>query len=323
MQSISKTPVTLETARQIAAAHLGSDLTEFHELTEGFFNAAYFLRLANNCRCVLKVAPPASVTVLRYEKNILAAEVTALLLVREQTQLPVPAIFVHDESGILLPSPFFLMEFIEGEPLHKLREKLSQEEQSVLDRQIGAYLREMNAIRGSAFGPLGQPTEQCADWPSAFARLFANVLTDGRAAKIDLPYERLQSIPTRYAGALAEVTTPHLVHWDLWDGNIFIHPQTRQISGIIDFERALWADPLMECNFGAFGMNENFFAGYGQTLPFDPGQTTRRKLYNIYLYLIMVIECAYRQYPTQDQENWARGMLQKELDSLTNDQLTD
>ena len=45
-------------------------------------------------------------------------------------------------------------------------------------------------------------------------------------------------------------------------------------------------------------------------------QTTRRKLYNIYLYLIMVIECTYRQYPTQDQENWARGMLANELDKL-------
>ncbi|MDD6307484.1 MAG: phosphotransferase [Clostridiales bacterium] len=40
------------------------------------------------------------------------------------------------------------------------------------------------------------------------------------------------------------VTQPVLVHWDMWEGNIFIKDGC--ITGIIDWERALWGEPLMD-----------------------------------------------------------------------------
>jgi len=317
MQSLSKTPVSYATAAEIVRQHLtGARLTEFHELTEGFYNAAYFLGLEDGRRCVLKVAPPHEVRVLRYEQNILAAEVDALRRVRAGTKMPVPTVLCHAESLELLPSPFFIMDFIDGQPLHQLRPTLSQEQQKTLDQTIGGYLREMNAITGADFGYYAQPETRQATWPAAFAALFANVLQDGLDAEVKLPYDELRPLPERYAAALAEVCEPRLVHWDLWDGNIFVDPVTLQLTGIIDFERVLWADPLMECNFGAFGINPNFIEGYGLRLPYSPAQATRRALYNTYLYLIMVIECTYRQYATDDQEKWARGMLERQLGEL-------
>jgi hypothetical protein len=42
----------------------------------------------------------------------------------------------------------------------------------------------------------------------------------------------------------------------------------------------------------------------------------RRTLYNLYLYLIMIVECAYRNYETDDQERWARQQLAGELERL-------
>jgi aminoglycoside phosphotransferase (APT) family kinase protein len=317
MQSLSKTPVAIETAAQIAEKHLGARLTDFHELTEGFYNAAYFLGLEDGRRCVLKVAPPADVRVLRYERELLSAEVEALRCVRAETNMPVPTVLCHDASLELVPSPFFVMAFIDGQPLHKLRPTLGEEQQAALDRTIGGYLREMNAIRGADFGYFAQPAARKAAWPEAFATMYANVLQDGLDAHVSLPYDDLRPLPERYAAALAEIREPHLVHWDLWDGNIFVDPASFQITGIIDFERVLWADPLMECNFGAFGINPNFIEGYGLSLPYTPSQTIRRGLYNTYLYLIMVIECTYRQYPSDDQETWARGMLERQLGELS------
>jgi aminoglycoside phosphotransferase (APT) family kinase protein len=317
MQSLSKTIVSSETATQIARQHLdGACLTEFRELTDGFFNAAYFLALEDGRRCVLKVAPPADVRVLRYEQNIMFAEVEALRRVRAETNMPVPAILCHDASRTLLPSPFFIMDFIEGEPLNKLRASLSEDQQAILDRTTGRYLSEMNAITGADFGYYAQPSMRKSDWPGAFAVMFANVLQDGLDVNVALPYDDLRPLPESYADALAEVREPHLIHWDLWDGNIFVNPVTLQITGIIDFERVLWADPLMECNFGAFGINQSFIEGYGLKLPYTPTQSIRRALYNTYLYLIMVIECTYRQYLTDGQEKWARGMLERELKGL-------
>jgi hypothetical protein len=43
----------------------------------------------------------------------------------------------------------------------------------------------------------------------------------------------------------------------------------------------------------------------------------RRTLYNIYLYLIMVIEGSYRNYETDDQERWARQQLAADLERLS------
>ncbi|MEW5869503.1 MAG: hypothetical protein AB1894_09520 [Chloroflexota bacterium] len=61
-----------------------------------------------------------------------------------------------------------------------------------------------------------------------------------------------------------------------------------------------------------------FFAleGYGVDLLATPGARIRRTLYNIYLWLIMIIECTYRQYETKDQESWARGKLIEEVERL-------
>jgi hypothetical protein len=72
----------------------------------------------------------------------------------------------------------------------------------------------------------------------------------------------------------------------------------------------------MEVNFGAFGLNPALIEGYGLDLLATPAAKTRRSLYNIYLWLIMIIECTYRQYETQDQENWARTKLVEEVTKL-------
>jgi len=58
---------------------------------------------------------------------------------------------------------------------------------------------------------------------------------------------------------------PQLVHWDAWDANFFV--KDGKITGILDFERALWADPLMEAQFRAlaFGGVSESMRGYGKT----------------------------------------------------------
>jgi len=320
MDSLSKTSLSQENAQRLIAQHLGNDrkIASLEELKEGYFNAAYHLKLVDGFQCVLKIAPPPEVRVLRYEKNILRAEVQTLQIVRERTEMPVPAILFHDQSCTLLPSPFYGMEFIEGVPLHKLREKLGLEDQARIDQTLGVYLRQMNAIHNDKFGYYAQPETQSTCWQTAFEQMIEAVLLDGSEAEVELPLpaEEILALIRRQAAVMDEVSTPALVHWDLWDGNVFINPQTKLISGIIDFERALWADPLMECNFGAFGINHAFLAGYGKADPFTPAEELRRTLYNVYLFLIMVIECTYRHYPNHDQENWARVRLAEELNKL-------
>ena len=103
------------------------------------------------------------------------------------------------------------------------------------------------------------------------------------------------------------------MHWDLHDGNIFVNKETNEISGIIDFERAFWGDPLIEFYFGDFCEKDSFIEGYGINLFKEESSLSRRILYNIYLGLIMVIECKYRRVEDPEHLKWTHSNLEKEI----------
>ncbi len=320
MYSRSKTPVTQERAQAIARHAFGrhASLLNFSELTDGYFNAAYLLELADGPKYVLKAAPPDDIRVLRYEKGIMQAEVETIRLVRQNTQVPAPEIFAHDWSRQIIGCDYFVMALLPGVPLSKLRKELTEQQSTATDRQAGIFLRQMNEIRGAHFGALTQPDRQFDSWRLAFDSMLRDVLTDGREmqVRLPLPYEEIHARLSRHYAALEEVTAPRLVHWDLWDGNIFLDPETRSITGIIDFERALWGDPLMEANFVFWQNSAAFLEGYGTPMLDTPEKRTRRLLYNIYLWLIMVIECYYREYENDNQERWTREQLARDLTLL-------
>jgi aminoglycoside phosphotransferase (APT) family kinase protein len=87
------------------------------ELKEGWFNAAYVVRLADGRQVVLKIAPPPDVEVMLYEKNIMATEVASMRLVRQNPAIPVPEICFFDDAHDLCDSDYFFMEKINGDNL--------------------------------------------------------------------------------------------------------------------------------------------------------------------------------------------------------------
>lgn len=324
--SLTKAPIPIETAQAIVYSHLGNQrrIAGFQELDEGFFSTAYQIDLEDGLRCVLKIAPPDSVKLLRYEKNILQAEVAVMRLARQQAGIPAPEIYSYDPTRSLLEREFFIMQFLPGVPFHKLKPQLGEAEQREIERAIGALTRRMNAITGESFGYFAESQARYASWRECFQDMLAGVLLDGREAGVDLPYSEIAALAQPLYPALDEVTESRLVHWDLWDGNVFVDPQALQVTGLIDFERALWGDPLMEFCFLPFPEGSAYRDGYAQDMLVTPGQQRRRILYNIYLYLIMVIECTYRQYDSDNhQEAWARAQLAGQMERLTRSRLDD
>ncbi len=317
MYSFSKAKLTQDMAQAIISAHFGPlrRLKTYQELEEGLYNAAALLELDDDLKYVLKVAPSDDVRVLRYEHNIMQAEVGAMRLVRAQTQAPVAEIYAYDTSRQLLNNDYFLMEFLPGVPLHKLRKDLPSEAQTSIDQSIGRLAREISSINGDCFGYFAQSAAPGVSWRDVFAAMLKGILKDGEEieVKLPLPYASLFQCLEAHFGALNEVKTPKLVHWDLWDGNIFIDPASTQISGVIDFERVLWGDPLIEVIFCDTNPQSNFSRGFGQDVLTSETQVRRRLLYNAYLYLIMIIECYYRRYTDGWQENWAREQLDTTL----------
>ena len=319
MKSISKTPVSFATARRIAAdAFDGAELAVCEELTDGWFNAAYALTLADDRKAVLKVAPLPQVEVLTYERDILRAEVAALDLVRQHTEAPVPEVLWFDDSGNHVPSPLFVMSFVPGESLDKLRETLDPGLLDAVDAELGRHLRAINSIRGERFGLLSPSASRHATWRDAFTWLWSALLEDGERKDVVLPhsYDELRSAFVSAAPACDEITQPQFVYWDLWDGNVLVDPQTGELQGMLDLERALWGDPLMETQLAPYERRAAFVATYQPSALDTPSGQLRRAAYDLYLHLVMSIEGAYRLYPDDWIGDYARGQLTGDLERL-------
>jgi aminoglycoside phosphotransferase (APT) family kinase protein len=230
----------------------------------------------------------------------------------------VPAIYFHDDSHAIIDSEYFLMSFVPGQAYHQVRESYTPQRRAMIEQTVGNYLRQINTITSAFFGYPTMAGRRYTTWREAFLAMFEDLLQDGSDKQVVLPldYATLRRQVEAVAPALDDVRVPQLVHWDLWDGNIFVEPKTGQITGIIDFERALWGDPLMEFQYRTLEITPAYESGYGLSLLDSPTALVRRTLYNLYLYLIMVIECSYRHYETDDQERWARQQLAADLERL-------
>ncbi|XXY48166.1 phosphotransferase [Sorangium sp. So ce269] len=308
-------------AAMVARAFGGMKLADSEdavlELKEGWFNAAYDIRLADGREVILKIAPPRDAEVLLYEKNIMATEVASMRLVRQNPAIPVPEIYFYDDAHDVCDSDYFFMEKIAGDNLEHVKAHLSPEAQASVELHIGEIIREINGFTGTYFGYDGNPDLRASTWREAFIKIVESILEDGarKNAVYDHGYDEIRAAVLKHARALEEITTPRLVHWDAWDLNLFV--KEGRIAGIIDFERAIWADPLMESQFRPLLSDgiTNSMRGYGKT-SFTFEEEQRCSLYTLHLALIMNTECHYRNYDTDFVYNISRQLMGASMDWL-------
>ena len=313
MESITKNRQSLATLRVMVTRGYGAGLVPagddwVAELGHGWFNVAYRMRLRDGRRVVLKIAPPAGIEVMTYERGAMATELAALALIRSRTTVPVPAVDFADTSRELCDADYFFMPYVDADNFGVLRATLPPAASWAYDEQLGAATRELNSICGPAFGPLGGPG--VGTWRELFTGMVEDVLCDGARRDVDLgwDYDTVRAVLAEHADCLDEVTEPRFVEWDLWDGNALV--RDGKIVSIIDHERAYFGDPLIEAGFAAsqqaaFGDSTAFMRGYGKTA-LTTGEQLRRRLYCLHLALIMVIETVYRGHTDTKQYDWAR-----------------
>jgi aminoglycoside phosphotransferase (APT) family kinase protein len=323
MESITKNRQSPATLRAMVARAYGSDLVPsaagwVSELGHGWFNVAYRIHLRDGSRVVLKIAPPRAVEVMTYERGAMATELAALALIRERTSVPVPTVDFADRSHELCDADYFFMPYVDADNFGMVRDTLSPGECEAYDAALGAVTRELNSIRGAAFGPLGGPG--VSSWRPAFTGMVEDVLRDGERRDVDLgwDYDTVRAVLAENADCLDEVTEPRYVEWDLWDSNAMV--RDGRIVSIIDHERAFYGDPLIEAGFvgsvlSAVGDSTAFMRGYGKT-QLTAYEWKRRRLYCLHLVLIMIIETVYRGHTDTKQYDWARERLTEIIASL-------
>jgi fructosamine-3-kinase len=312
----------------LAAADVRWDqVTGYRALTGGTYNAVYLVRRTDGAGLVVKVAPDPGNPMLRYEHKILATEAMYYRLAGRLDGIAVPEVVAVDaEAGAYL-----LMSQCPGDPWHQLRLPPAGRERDDLRAEVGRQVAVLHTITGTGFG---YPSRAVAPlrprWRAAFGDMVDAVLADAVrfGAVLPRPVPEIGEMFAARSTVLDEVTTPVLVHFDLWDGNILVDSdgeRAPRIGGLIDAERAFWGDPLAEmvslALFGDIERDTAFLRGYrsaGGTLTFDPAARCRLSLYTAYLYLIMLVEAEPRTFDDEHRA-WLERMVFAPLAAMLDD----
>ncbi|WP_030434345.1 phosphotransferase family protein [Actinoplanes subtropicus] len=313
---------------RIVSDGLGAGLAGAERLSGGTFAVVWRADLEDGRRVVVKVGPPPSARLLRYEKGVLPAEAEYYRLIRAHAPtVPVPdvlAVSAPEGPGFSAPSggpgagsgtaepAWVIASMLPGTPLTEKDSPRARE-------QLGAALREVHAITGPRFGYTGD-RPAAADWPTAFAAMIDDIRAD--AADWNVPLPPLDGVVARHRNVLAAVDRPALLHFDLWDGNVLAGPDG-SLTGLVDGERYLYGDPLLDFVSPALLRriedlpDHPFLAGY-RPGPFDEPARIRLALYRIHLYAIMIAEGPSRGIPIADgRHDHLTGLLNEELADLS------
>ncbi|MEV5323834.1 aminoglycoside phosphotransferase family protein [Nonomuraea sp. N2-4H] len=299
------------TKRRLAAAELdalarravGAGVASATELTDGYANAVWRLALDDGREAVLKLSPPPDLDQLSYERNLLRMEAVAIELAA-RAGVPVAGLLRAGFDDPVLGGDYLFLAALDGVSWNDVK----PDGEAALRRELGRHLARFNSVTGEVFGyphaGITGPT-----WRAAFLAMVAALLgdTERYPTPLPLPPAEIMAIVEAAAPVLDEVTTPRLVHFDVWAGNVFLDlTGPPKIQAIIDHERAFWGDPLAEfvtpTIFGELAGDDPLLAGYREVTPLEltPAARVRIDLYRAYLYLILLIENGPRQYPPDE-----------------------
>ncbi|MGH8890760.1 MAG: phosphotransferase family protein [Acidothermaceae bacterium] len=311
MESLTKRrldPVAIAAAVQRAFGDV--QISHIDELTEGMFNAVYRIGLESGQLVVMKSSPPAAVSLLTYERDIMRTE-AAFYDLASSANVPVPQVLGRDFTRFHLDGDVLFLSFLDGDGWHRSHDELDDGDERRLRRDLGRIMRRLHRVQGHEFGYFQPATARASTWRQAFTRMVDDVLADGTRFEVMLPVDttEIRMAIVRHEVLLDDVKVPSLVHFDVWEGNILLATRAgrREISGLIDGERAMWADPIADfvsaAIFGDIADDDDFLEGYGdgsgtegKPLSITPEIAIRLAMYKAYLDLIILVEAAPRGY---------------------------
>jgi aminoglycoside phosphotransferase (APT) family kinase protein len=279
-------------------------------LDGGTFAAVWKVGLLDGQEVVLKVGPRPEVPILSYERDMISSEADYFRLVAARAPgVPVPQVLYHGDGWLFT-------SLLAGTPLSRLPEP----EHASVREQLGAALACVHTITGSLFGYPGD-RPNATNWPAAFAAMIEALLGDAVIWKVTLPLpaQQIRDVVAAAVPALAQIETPVLVHFDLWDGNVLA--QDGKLTGLVDGERYLYGDPLVDFVSSALFRNledepdHPFLRGYGE-VRLDGAARQRLILYRLYLDLLMHVEVPSRGITNPRRIDFVAEHLVKQVEAL-------
>ena len=193
------------------------------------------VRAATRERLVLRRDPPG------HHVQSSRRDEFALLRAAQAAGLPVPRVLWCEADGAALGSPFFVMEFVEGETLARrlLRDGEYAPARAALPGQLAAALARIHTIDPAeptlAFLPRPPVDESPAAAELARQEQMYRAVTPDPHPALELAFRWL-------AARLPSPATPTVVHGDYRIGNVIFGPEG--LRAVLDWELAHVGDPL-------------------------------------------------------------------------------
>lgn len=286
----------------------------------GTFATTYLVTLEDGTEVIAKTAPMGD-RQLTYETDLVRSEAFVYRQLAGTPGVPVPRVLLEDWTRTAWPSDVLVVTRIEGTLWWAAGFEPDDPRVDRARHELGRIMARIHATTGDTFGYVRKDSPlRAATWPEAFTLMVEAALEDAVTWGVEVPDVEIRAALARHRATLAEVETPVLVHTDLWPGNVFLDLATGEIIGIIDAERALWGDPLIE----VVGIDQEsrgpapaaLLEGYveaGGTLVTDsPGARTRLALYRMYFMLFQSIEVVPREF----SGDWVEPHVRTVTDNL-------
>ncbi|MCJ1432566.1 hypothetical protein MMC27_001923 [Xylographa pallens] len=274
----SLVPPQLNTLQNIVMNSLNSSRLAIQRVEDvpSHIHPVRLLHLSDGSRLSLKTNPSGATPLLKSERLDLETEAHSLMILAK-SGLPIPKVLTHDPVGKLLGSPFLLTNQLPGTKLATLLPHLSRPERMDIDRQLSDIETTMAQHLSPAFGPIAATYSGRGfkRWREAYKSMLGSVLKDGEDMFVNLPYAQIREMVAKAESSLDEVQEAQLVVLDLGDPeNVLVNDQTKKVTGLIDFKKALWGDIDMVTG--------------------DASTSLRGLLYTCYHAVVVIVTCYYR-----------------------------
>lgn len=300
-EAASKNRQSDEKIRELAArAFPERTVTRIAELNAGMCNALYRLSLDDGAEVVLKISSPGMANKCSNERWLMESESASMRLIEQHApSVRAPKLLYYDDSLTACTGKYLFMECVDGELMAERMKSLSKQQADELHRETGRYVNRIGAVTHDRFGIVNSGEE----FDSLFGLvklLVFNAIGDmeKNGGSVGVPFDEIR--------AQLETDRPHfdaydgparLVHFDIWENNIIL--KNDEIAGLLDWERALWGEVLMEERFRAYNdipaFYEGFFEDFGRS-EFTESELKRLKWYDIWMDFASMNERYFRMY---------------------------
>ena len=201
-------------------------------LDGGLFNTTYIVEYGSfHKKAVLRLGPVNRHLLMGFEENLMNAEVYTYS-VCQTIGVPCSKVLACDTSKQVIDRDFMIVEYIPSIVMSKA--DLTEEKRNMLYRQMGIYLTKFHQVTGDSFGFLSRicSGKKFDKWSGALI-FEVEDMTERLEKFSGLSAEEAQTIRHQFEKSrelLDEIRTPHLLHTDLWEGNVLLNRDTLEIA---------------------------------------------------------------------------------------------